>query len=171
MLWFYLLFSFCFSSPHPLAGSTILNQPQNNLAFSQLGFKVFQLPVNWIFKNTEQINSFSFELMPVENKSKASLSFRTEQVSPKIDLEKYVRQYLRDYNPYGFDVVGLQSNKKNSTPSVIVDLTQKNKIYRSRQVFFQKAGKIILATCLDEYDSFEKTILICNQVLGTFQWH
>lgn len=169
MSWLLLLFSFSFASPHPLAGSSILNQPQNNLAFSQLGFKISQLPSNWLFKNTEEQSAFSFELAPIENKSKASLSFRTEEVSPKTDLEKYVRQYLRDYNPYGFDVVGLQSHK-SLTPSVIVDLTQKNKLYRSRQVFFQKTNKIILATCLDEYDSFEKTILICNKVLGNFQW-
>lgn len=171
MLWFSILISFCFAATHPLTGSTILNQPQNNIAFSQLGFKVFQLPANWVFKNTEEGNSFSFELTPKENKSKASLSFRIEAVSSKTDLEKYVRQYLRDYNPYGFDVVGLQSNKKNTTPSVIVDLTQKNKIFRSRQVFFKKTNKIVLATCLDEYESFEKTLLICNQVLGTFQWN
>ena len=49
------------------------------------------------------------------------LSYETK----KVNLESYVKKYLRDYNQYGFDVSGLQSMRENK--SVIVDINQKNK--------------------------------------------
>jgi hypothetical protein len=55
-------------------------------------------------------------------------------------------------------------------PSVIVDLNRKNKTAKSRQVFYYKYDKIIIATCADDTAEFEKTIAICNQVLGSFKW-
>jgi hypothetical protein len=159
-----------YASPQPLAGSSIINSTQSNLAFSQLGFRVDHIPPNWIFKNVSDLASKSIELGPIDKESKATLSFRMEKVAPKTNLEQYVRQYLRDYNQYGFQVSSLQSNKKNSVPSVIVDLSQKNKKTKSRQVFFLKNEKVIIATCLDDSENFEKSMTSCNQILGTFQW-
>ncbi len=166
----FILIQFSWAAPHPLAGSSIVNKPQNSIAMSHLGFKLGPMPANWVYKNGSDLTSLSLEMGPAEVVSKSILTIRTEKVSPKTDLEKYVRQYLRDYNQYGFEVVGLQSYKKSLTPSVIVDLTQKNKLTRSRQVFFHKGDKMVLATCLDDFDKFDKTMLVCNRVLGAFYW-
>ncbi len=172
MLTALLVFIIQFSSaaPHPLAGSSIVNRPQNSIAMSLLGFKLGAMPANWVYKNSSDLESLSLEMGPSESTSKSLLTLRTETVAAKTDLEKYVRQYLRDYNQYGFEVVGLQSYKKSITPSVIVDLTQKNKQTKSRQVFYQHGNKIVLATCLDNFEHFEKTIQVCNRILGNFQW-
>ncbi|MBC7421576.1 MAG: hypothetical protein H7328_12685 [Bdellovibrio sp.] len=159
-----------YSAPHPLTGSSIVNRPQNNIAMSQLGFKLGSMPANWVYKNSSDLDSLSLEMGPEEENSKSLLTLRTEKVAAKTDLEKYVRQYLRDYNQYGFEVVGLQSYKKNVTPSVIVDLTQKNKLTKSRQVFYQHGDKIVLATCLDNFQQFDHTVAICNRILGAFEW-
>lgn len=167
---FLLIVKLTSASPHPLAGSSIVNIPQNNIAMSQLGFKLGSMPSNWVYKNNSDLNSLSLEMGPIDEVSKSILTMRTEKVSPKTDLEKYVRQYLRDYNQYGFEVVGLQSYKKAATPSVIVDLTQKNKLNKSRQVFFHKEGQLVLATCTDRFENFDKTLITCNRILGGFQW-
>jgi hypothetical protein len=169
-LFIFLFLNLSFSSPHPLSGSSIVNNTQSNIVFSQLGFKVSAVPTNWIYKNGLDPSSKSIEMGPPDVKSKATLSFRLENVVKKTNLEQYVRQYLRDYNQYGFEVTSLQSNIKNVVPSVIVDLTQKNKQTKSRQVFFLQNEKVIIASCIDDFDHFDKTVLNCNQILGSFQW-
>jgi hypothetical protein len=155
----------------PLTGSSIVNQIQSGAVLSQMGFDVKNFPSDWILKKPlNDDTAAAIEIGSSDTNSKSLLSFRTESVSAKTDLEKYVRQYLRDYNQYGFEVVGLQSLKQANSNSVIVDLNQKNKATRSRQVFYKKNDKIVMATCLDDYEQFSKTILVCNTVLNTFQW-
>ena len=161
------LISRVYAAPHPLTGSSIFNHPTNGLALTQLGFKLEAIPEDWIYTKTL---SSSGDLIEMGREQKTLLSFRTENVSLKTQLEAYVRQYLRDYNQYGFEVTGLQSHAKSYVPSVIVDLKQKNKKTRSRQVFFYKQDKVIIATCSDESSEFDRTVAICNQVLGTFRW-
>ncbi len=158
------------SAPHPMAGSSVINTPHSNLAFSMMGFKVGQIPSDWTYKSNLDDSNMTIEIGARDEKSKAALNFHIENVPKKTSLEQYVRQYLRDYNQYGFEVVGLQSMKKNTTPSVVVDLTQKNKKTRSRQVFFIQDQKIAVASCLDQFENFDKTVYICNQILSSFQW-
>lgn len=167
---FFIQIHFLQAAPHPLMGSSIINSPQSNLVYSQLGFKVDFVPTTWIFKNVSDLNSKSIEMGPIDTQAKSLLSFHEETVPKKTNLEQYVRQYLRDYNQYGFEVTSLQSNKKNRAPSVIVDLTQKNKKTRSRQVFFLQNEKVIIASCSDDFDHFDSTVTQCNQILGSFQW-
>lgn len=158
------------AATQPLTGSSLINQINSGVVLSQMGFDVKNFPPGWALKKPMNSDSSTVEIGSADSNSKALLSFRTENVNPKTDLEKYVRQYLRDYNQYGFEVVGLQSLKQSSNNSVVVDLNQKNKVTRSRQVFYMKNDKIVMATCLDDFDKFSKTILICNSVLNTFQW-
>jgi hypothetical protein len=167
----FLLFNFSQAAPHPLTGSSIINSAQSNLIYSQMGFKVSGVPSNWIYKPGADDTTVSIDLGPADTQAKTTLSFHMETVAKKMTLEQYVRQYLRDYNQYGFEVTSLQSNKKNIVPSVIVDLTQKNKQTRSRQVFFLQNEKIIIASCLDDFDKFDKTAATCNSILGSFQWN
>jgi len=158
------------AAPHPMAGSSVINTPNSNLAFSMMGFKVGQIPTDWTYKTGLDESNMAIEIGSRDEKSKAALNFHIENVAKKTSLEQYVRQYLRDYNQYGFEVVGLQSMKKNAIPSVVVDLTQKNKKTRSRQVFFIQDQKIVVASCLDQFENFDKTVYICNQILSSFQW-
>ncbi len=159
------------SSTHPLTGSSMINNAQGSVAYSMMGFNVGAIPSGWVYKTAGEDSNVSIQMGPAEEKSKATLSFHLEKIAKKLSLEQYVRQYLRDYNQYGFEVTSLQSNKKNAVPSVIVDLTQKNKQTRSRQVFFLQNEKVIIASCSDEFEKFDKTIASCNQILGSFQWN
>lgn len=156
-----------YAATHPLTGSSIINQPGNAFAFSQMGFKLDTMPLNWQFNKSLAANLNAIEL-GVANKT--LLTFRMETVSPKTNLERYVRQYLRDYNQYGFEVTSLKSNSTSAIPSVIVDLDQKNKTTKSRQVFFLKKDRMIIATCADIVANFTATVAVCNQVLGSFKW-
>ncbi|OFZ31691.1 MAG: hypothetical protein A2622_03700 [Bdellovibrionales bacterium RIFCSPHIGHO2_01_FULL_40_29] len=158
------------AAPHPMMATTRINQIQSGAVFSQWGFSVQKFPLDWSLKTPLASDQNALEIGPMDMTSKTLISFKAEHVSAKTDLEKYVRQYLRDYNQYGFEVVGLQSLKEQHHNSVVVDLNQKNKLTRSRQVFFKKNDRIVLATCLDSFEQFNKTILICNSILDTFSW-
>ena len=155
------------AAPHPMMGSSRINTVQSGTVFSQMGFQVSKIPADWILKNPIPSESKNLEIGSL---TQTVLSFNSEKVSPKTDLEKYVRQYLRDYNHYGFEVIGLQSLKQSPLNSIIVDLSQKNRSTRSRQVFYKKDDQIVMATCLDSFEKFDKTILQCNAILETYQW-
>ena len=174
---FILLFSFvttaglsfnAAAAPHPLTGSSIINNPSNSIAFSQMGFSVEGIPSYWTFNKNLESKAKMLEIGPA---NKTLLSFRLENVSTKTALESYVRQYLRDYNQYGFEVGGLQSLTRNDVEFVIVDLNQKNKATKTRQLFFHKNNKMVIATCSDETPKFENTLQICNNILSTFTWN
>lgn len=155
------------AAPHPLTGSSLINRPANSLAFAQMGFSLESIPENWVYTKSLESSAPSLELGAGD---RTLLSFRLENVSVKTRLEAYVRQYLREYNQYGFEVTGLQSHSKSRVPSVIVDLKQKNKTARSRQVFFYRQDKMIIATCADTEAEFNATLAVCNRILGSFAW-
>jgi hypothetical protein len=159
---FFLFSGRVWSSTHPLTGSSIINHPDNALAFTQMGFKVSGIPDYWQYKKTLD----SGDSIEIGTPTKMLLSFHSEKVSAKTQLENYVRQYLKDYNQYGMEVAGLQS----SHDSVTIDLIQKNKATRSRQMFFHKDNTVIIATCTDDTASFDNTSKACSQILSTFQW-
>lgn len=143
----------------------MINNPQNALAFAQMGFTVGDVPANWAY--TKSIDSDA-NVIEIGQNQKSLLTFRLENVSAQAHLENYVRQFLRDYNQYGFEVGQLQS--KNQGNLVVVDLNQKNKTTRSRQVFFKKNNHVVIATCNDVTARFDQTLLVCNQILNRFQW-
>jgi hypothetical protein len=155
------------AAPHPLTGSSLVNNPTNSLAFSQMGFSVEGVPQYWSFNKALDTKA---KMLEIGLPQRTLLSFRLENVNPKTTLEPYVRQYLRDYNQYGFEVAGLQSLERNGVSFVIVDLNQKNKATRTRQLFFHNKEKMVIATCSDETSRFENTLKICNSILSTFKW-
>lgn len=155
------------SAPHPSVGSSVLNQVQNSIIFSQLGFELKQVPYNWELK--KPLETSLFEIGP-QTEERSILSFKQESIKDSTNLERYVRQYLRDYNQYGFEVTGLQSLAKTGNNTVVVDLTQKNKTVKSRQVFYKNGPHVLVATCVDHFEQFDQSLLLCNQILNSLNW-
>ncbi len=188
MLYFIFILLLTFkvtAAPHPGMGSSILNQTQNGAVFSQMGFKLNAVPLGWNFISTpnsinettpqttatDTTKDFQIELgkkFSTGSDHTGRISFKSETTLKKLDLETYVKKYLRDYNQYGFDVSGLQSLREKN--SVIVDINQKNKKTRSRQMFFQNGTHIVMATCVDEFENFDKTIKECNLIFNGLVW-
>ncbi len=182
---FIFLFSFVnptlHAAPHPGLGSSSLNQITSGSAFSQMGFRLKSIPQDWDYDSslkttqTNQSTSDKTEQIQIDLHKKkthnaesiARLSFKSDSANPKIDLQSYVRKFLRDYNQYGFDAYSVQAPDKNS---VVIDVYQKNKKTRSRQAFYKKDSHIVIATCIDEYEAFDKTLIECNQILNSIVW-
>lgn len=173
----FLIFSFFISqitlaAPHPTTGSSLLNQLNSGTAFSQLGFTLKTIPAGWAFtENTRSEDNQNQKQIDLK-KHKARLSFGYDETKGVANLENFVKKFLRDYNQFGFEVSGLQSIKNNyKSTSIVVDLFQKNKKTRGRQVFFQNGKKIVTATCVDDFETFDKSIEDCNKILGSFHWN
>lgn len=172
-----------YSAPHPGLGSSSVNLTKSASAFSQMGFGLKNIPHDWEYDSTLQtepnynssVDKHTSEQLQIDlikkkensTDSIARLSFKSESVNSKTDLQAYVRKFLRDYNQYGFDAYSLQAPTKGS---VVIDIYQKNKKTRSRQAFYKKNSQIIIATCIDEYDGFDKTLAECNQILNSIVW-
>lgn len=171
----FLIFSFqAQSAPHPGLGSSALNQVDKNIFLSQMGIQLNSLPSGWELLTSKE-NSTHKDLLieigknfSINSDHIGRISFKSETTKTKVDLETYVKKFLRDYNQYGFDVSGLQSIREKN--SVIVDINQKNKKTRSRQMFFQNGTRIVTATCVDEFENFDKTISECNQIFNNLVW-
>ncbi len=163
-----------FSAPHPGVGSSALNQIDKNIFFSLMGFKLNVVPEGWELLSADDSDSnkdLQIEIgknFSMTNDHIGRISFKSETTKTKVNLETYVKKFLRDYNQYGFDVSGLQSIREKN--SVIIDINQKNKKTRSRQMFFQNGTRIVTATCADEFENFEKTVADCNQIFSNFVW-
>ena len=167
------LSSLAFAAPHPTTSSSLVNQPSSGVVFSQFGFKLNYMPSNWhLTENTTSENNSSQKQIDLKNQT-ARMSFNYDETKNNVDLETYVRRFLRDYNQFGFEVSGLQSvkNTANKVTSVILDINQKNQKTKSRQVFFQNGKKIVTATCIDDIETFDQSTKDCNKILGSFYWN
>lgn len=169
-LFFTLIGSIGFTAPHPTTSSSILNQLSSNTIFSQFGFKLNFIPQGWSLTESARTDNKDLKQLDLKNQN-ARLSFSYDETKNVVNLETYVKKFLRDYNQFGFEVSGLQSIKNNNrSTSIILDLNQKNKKTRSRQVFFQNGKKIVTATCVDDFETFDKSIKDCNKMIGSFYW-
>lgn len=169
----FFISSIAFSAPHPTTSASIVNQPASSIVFSQFGFKLNYLPNQWhLTENTTSENNASQKQIDLKNHT-ARMSFNFDETKNNVELETYVRKFLRDYNQFGFEVSGLQSikNSSNKVTSVILDISQKNQKTKSRQVFFQNGKKIVTATCIDDVETFDQSTKDCNKILGSFYWN
>lgn len=165
---------FSLAAPIPTTGSSMLNSPKWNTAFSQMGFSFKLVSDDWIFLENpiseHQPLNQEIDLGLKTLSESARLSLKTEVLKTKVNLDNYARKYLRDYNQYGFEVLSTRSVKINNIPAVVVDLIQKNKATQSRQVFFNSDDKVLIASCIDKTETFSLTSNMCNQLLNQFIW-
>lgn len=162
------------AAPFPTTGSSAVNSPKWNTAFSQMGFSFKLVSDEWVYlENPSQNRLPANQQIDMGFKTlseSARLSLKTENYKGKINLEAYAKKYLRDYNQYGFEVLSSKTVKINNIPAVVIDLMQKNKLTQSRQIFLSADNKITIASCIDKTDYFTLTSNMCNQLLNNYNW-
>lgn len=162
------------AAPLPTTGSSAVNSPKWNTAFSQMGFSFKLVSDEWVYlENPSQTRLPANQQIDMGFKSlseSARLSLKTENYLGKVNLEAYAKKYLRDYNQYGFEVIASKSVKINNIPAVVIDLVQKNKLTQSRQVFLAADNKITIVSCIDKTDYFTMTSQLCTQLLNNYNW-
>lgn len=174
ILFFIALPLFTMAAPLPTTGSSILNQPKWNTAFSQMGFSFKLVSDEWVYvqnpsqelQTTNQQINMGFKTLSTT----ARLSLKTENYKGKINLESYAKKYLRDYNQYGFEVTSSRVEQINHQPAVVIELTQKNKLTQSQQIFFSTDNKVTIVSCIDKLDYFSMTSKMCERLLDGYNW-
>lgn len=166
-----LFFKTAAAAPHPAAGSSMISQIKSGLALSMFGVELKQLPPHWLYlESIEEKQTMIIGSQSQIDQAKAQLTFKYEDFKNDFNLEAYVKKYMRDYNQYGFDIIGSQSIITKMGPTVILDLKQKNLKSKARQVFYKNKKRLLSATCISDIDNYETTLAYCNQTLGSMNW-
>jgi hypothetical protein len=165
-LFILLLSTLLQAAPHPTTASSSLNQLSTSQVFAQMGFRLNDIPSYWVWSD-RQLEKTQIDL----KYQTARLSFSLEETASVVDLELFVKKYLRDYHQFGFDIIGQQALKNSKkTVSIVLDLQQKTNKTKSRQVFFQNGKKIVTATCVDQVETADRSLEECRRVLNSFYW-
>lgn len=154
------------AAPHPTTGLSLVNRISRGHVFSQFGFQLkgqFELP--WILEATADENK-EFNLLYGSGR----MNIRSEMVSAKMQLDNYVKRFLKDYNLYGFTVSKIQNGVDQTTPQLTLEIDQKNKKNKLKQVFILKNQRVLTLTCTDDEDSFERTSHLCQRFIDEIQW-
>lgn len=162
------------ASPMPGMSSSLLVSQKPGIFRSVKGFTVNSGSTEWILGDTPA------DLPSVETLYRSPethrgmqpvLTVRVDELSHKMDLKTYVKQWMKDYTLLGFNVLKAATMKVNSQPAFVVDVDEAKGEKRLRQVVFVKDRTAVVLTCRDLRDSFSKTVKQCNEIFKSFEWN
>ena len=152
-------------------GSSALTDSKKGLSFLHKGFYLSTEGTSWKPVGANEEKFFDSMRFADPNKiSEGSLSVRLDTLSKDVSLETYTRRWMRDYPNYGFEILKAQTITLEQNPALIVDLQSRSKAKQIRQAIFQKNNKLVIFTCLDKREDFNKSIQDCNQIIKSFRW-
>jgi hypothetical protein len=160
-----------FAAPYPATSTSALTAPEKGLYFLHKGFSVKTDGSTWTPIATSEDSLLDTVRFADKNApDAASLSVRTDRVAKNASLELYTRKWMRDYPNYGFEVLATKQFNLNGNQALIVDMLSRAKNKQIRQVVLKNEDKVAIMTCLDNKDSFTKSLKECNQIIKTFTW-
>ncbi|MGZ3774341.1 MAG: hypothetical protein ACXVCY_12035 [Pseudobdellovibrionaceae bacterium] len=160
-------------APFPATSSSALTNPEMGLYFLHKGFTLKTEGTDWVPKaNSENIiDTVRFSSKDQNNNKAASLSIRTEKTAKNMALELYTRKWMRDYPNYGFEVLAAKNFSLNGCPALVVDMLSRSKNKQIRQVILKKEDRLAIITCVDNKNTFNKSLQSCNQITKSFKWN
>lgn len=159
------------AAPHPATSTSALTAPEKGLYFLHKGFTLKTDGSTWLPVATSESNLLdTVRFAAKENPQGGYLSVRTDKVAKSATLDLYTRRWMRDYPNYGFEILSSKQFSLNGQPALIVDLASRSKNKQIRQVVLKNEDKVAIMTCMDDRESFSKSVQQCNQIIKTFQW-
>lgn len=160
------------AAPYPATSSSALTAPEKGLYFLHKGFTLKTEGTNWVpAPGAEQSLLETVRFSPKESGQQGSLSVRMDKVARNASLELYTRKWMRDYPSYGFEVLSAKNFTLNGSPALVVDMLSRSKNKQIRQVILKNDDRVAIMTCLDNKDSFNKSLQSCNQIMKSFTWN
>lgn len=157
------------AAPHPATSSSALTAPEKGLYFQHKGFNLKTEGTDWLPVATESVLD-TVRFSSKDKDAKGSLSIRTDSVAKNASLELYTRKWMRDYPSYGFEVLSAKNFTLNGQPALVVDMLSRSKNKQIRQVILKKDARVAVMTCLDDQESFKKSLQSCNRIIQSFSW-
>lgn len=164
------------ASPVPGQGSSLLADKEQGYFLSSLGFTMKTIGTHWNLESVSNDPSAQTPRLVYRDDASALMSVHSDHLAAELSLENYAKKWIRDYNHYGFEVLGskaftLGNNKKTEfTRGFVVDLVHKKMSRQMRQVIFLKTKNVVIVTCQNKKDQFSQTLADCNQIAKSFEW-
>jgi hypothetical protein len=162
--------SLAFAAPHPATSTSALTAPEKGLYFLHKGFSLKTEGTSWVPVANADTLLDTVRFAPKETAKGGSLSIRTDKVSKEATLDLYTRKWMRDYPNYGFEVLATKKFSLNGSPALLVDMLSRSKNKQIRQVVLKNNDRVAIMTCLDDKDTFSKSLVECNQIMKSFLW-
>lgn len=167
---FYLSFSIE-AAPFPATSSSALTNPEQGLYFLHKGFTLKTEGTNWVPTANSESLLDTVRFSSKEKSSKeGSLSIRTDKIPKNASLELYTRKWMRDYPNYGFEVLSAKNFTLNGSPALVVDMLSRSKNKQIRQLILKNEDRVAILTCVDNKDTFSKSLQNCNRIMKSFTW-
>jgi galactitol-specific phosphotransferase system IIB component len=176
------------ASPYPGMGSSVLVDPQVGAFLTTRGYSLSTRGTSWIpiaesenYQTDEaEGKSGSLSLLMTSTSADtnatntetntATLSLRFDEILSQLKLEIYAKKWAREYAQFGFEILGSQSIQLKGRETLVIDLIQKVKSQKIRQVLIKQEKKVAIFTCRDHQNQFSKTLPTCNQVIQNFNF-
>lgn len=162
-----------FAAPIPGTGASQLIAPELGIYRSPHGFEISKANTDWIQtrppKSSKHIATV-YRSPNVNDKTRASLTVRVDQMKNNMNLDKYVQRWTKEYPKFGFDVLGKKTFKIKNNEGYVIDLINSKKLRKIRQVVFKKDKLAVILTCRDHQTNFSNSLKQCNDIIRSFDW-
>jgi hypothetical protein len=159
------------ASPIPAAGTSELTSSLKNYQFYRKGFELNFKDTRWSGRSLpSRHNEINVTFLDPSTSPKAKISVQTESLAEALPVEAYAKKWLKDYQAYGFEVLGAKPFAENKTKGYLVDLFFRKEKQQERQAIFVKNRTVVTITCSDLESHFAMTLNPCNELLKSFRW-
>jgi hypothetical protein len=161
------------AAPFPGTSSSQVIASTPGEFYSPKGFRLSSGPTAWVQgpppKHIPSLVTVFRAPVTVDGQQPA-LTVRVDDLRHTQNLRAYVKQWMKDYPRFGFEVLAAKPVQVAGTPAFLLDLFSKETQKQLRQVVFLKEKTAVILTCRDGRDSFSKTVQNCNDIVRTFKW-
>jgi hypothetical protein len=162
------------AAPIPATSTSLLVNEKPGLYRSAKGFTVNAGKTEWVLSEapTEIPSVVTIYKSPEFHRGlQPVLTVRVDELEHNADLKSYMRSSMKDYTLMGFHVLKAKPLKVNSQLAFLIDLDETKAEKRLRQIVFVKNQTAVVMTCRDRPETFEKTVLKCNEIFKSFEWN
>ncbi len=172
----FIVFSFlgtAQAAPIPGTSSSVLVGADLGKFISEYGFTIHAGGTSWIQSQPpKDIASLTtLYRSPTLNQGvQASLTVRVDRLKEETSLNRYVRQWMKDYPRLGFEVLSSKPLRVNGQTAHLLDVINKASAKQLRQIVFIKNRTAVVLTCRDHRETFDETVKTCNEIIKNFHW-
>lgn len=163
--------TFAFATPSALNISDILQIDESDIFFGTENFKISTQDTNWSMRKIDKSNSSAqAQFLSPNAESQAKLTVRYEKLKNDLTLKAYVKNSMRDYGRYGFEILTKRPLKISDQYAYLIDFKQNKSAVQIRQVLFKNKNVVVILTCSALQENFKQELKSCNQIYRNFRW-
>ena len=161
------------AAPIPATSSSSLIGADLGMFISEYGFSIHAGGTSWIHtpapKDMSALSKL-FRSPRLTHGVQPSLTVRVDRLKEALPLNKYAKQWMKDYSRLGFEVLASKPLRIGKETAYLVDVLNRDASKQLRQVVFVKEKTAVVLTCRDHRDNFDDTVRTCNEIIKNFKW-